>query len=355
MMFSCCHPRLAEDAQIALVLHILCGFGVSEVAAAFLSSEAAIREANLAREEGAGRIEAAVRPRATSDFRRAPVGRPPRAVSALQRGLPRRIRRIGGAGRAVSRGDAPDGAARRAPAGRDARRRTRWLRSCACTRRVCRRAWTLPGNLSSLFDQDRSRWDRALRRGRAAPARTRRPRAPTLTEYHVEAAIAAVHACAPRARGDRLAQIVALYDTLLTIRPSPVVALNRAIAVAQRDGPERGLQEIQAIAGRDRLAGYPFYFAALGELELRCERRDVARDHFRPPSRSRAARWNGGSWSSARTCADATGATRTVRCGRDPIDRLACLYGTELVPQRWVSFSSSPGVPSTHGMLVRYS
>ncbi len=58
------------------------------------------------------------------------------------------------------------------------------------------------------------------------------------------------------------------------------MALNRAIAVAQHEGPERGLQEIHAIAGRDRLAGYPFYFAALGELELRCDRHEVAREHF---------------------------------------------------------------------------
>ncbi|WP_437826040.1 hypothetical protein [Sorangium sp. So ce1153] len=67
----------------------------------------------------------------------------------------------------------------------------------------------------------------------------------------------------------------------MTIRPSPVVALNRAIAVAQHEGPERGLEEIAAIEGRDRLAAYPFYFAALGELELRRGQRDAAAQHFR--------------------------------------------------------------------------
>ena len=74
---------------------------------------------------------------------------------------------------------------------------------------------------------------------------------------------------------------MSLYDTLLEIRPSPVVALNRAIAVAQRDGPERGLEEIAAIADRGRLADYPFYHAALGELELRQGRGESARGHFR--------------------------------------------------------------------------
>ncbi len=67
----------------------------------------------------------------------------------------------------------------------------------------------------------------------------------------------------------------------MTIRPSPVVALNRAIAVAQNEGPERGLEEIRSITDRDRLAAYPFYPAALGELELRRGRHETAREHFR--------------------------------------------------------------------------
>src|SRR5262249_7422242 len=75
--------------------------------------------------------------------------------------------------------------------------------------------------------------------------------------------------------------IVSLYDMLMSVRPSPVVALNRAIAVAQQEGPERGLEAIGAIEDCDRLAGYPFYPAALGELELRHGRHNTARKHFR--------------------------------------------------------------------------
>ena len=74
---------------------------------------------------------------------------------------------------------------------------------------------------------------------------------------------------------------MSLYDTLMTIRPSPIVALNRAIAIAQTDGPERGLGEIRAIIDGDRLSTYPFYSAALGELELRLGRSEDAREHFR--------------------------------------------------------------------------
>ena len=102
-----------------------------------------------------------------------------------------------------------------------------------------------------------------------------------LTEYHVEAAIASVHSTASRSEDTNWENIVSFYDMLITIRPSPVVALNRAIAIAQRDGPECGLKEIDAIGDLDRLTTYPFYSAARGELELRCGRYQTARQHFR--------------------------------------------------------------------------
>ena len=102
-----------------------------------------------------------------------------------------------------------------------------------------------------------------------------------LTEYHVEAAIASIHARAARIDDTDWKTIVSLYDTLANIRPSPVVALNRAIAVAQLDGPKRGLEEISGITDCDRLAAYPFYFAAIGEMELQLGRSETAHDHFR--------------------------------------------------------------------------
>jgi RNA polymerase sigma-70 factor (ECF subfamily) len=101
-----------------------------------------------------------------------------------------------------------------------------------------------------------------------------------LTVYHVEAALASVHALAQRAEDTDWSAIIALYDSLMRINTSPIIALNRAIAIAQRDGPERGLDAMKAIVNLDRLAGYPFYPAALGELELRCGRGERAREHF---------------------------------------------------------------------------
>ena len=150
---------------------------------------------------------------------------------------------------------------------------------------MCLNAGRLParidaaGNLHPLFDQDRAAWDQQLvEEGLSFLEHS--AAGSDLSEYHVEAAIASVHATAPSVEETDWARIVSLYDALMTINPSPVVALNRAIAVAQLEGAERGLQEIEAIAGRDRLTSYPFYFATLGELQLRLQRNDCARDHF---------------------------------------------------------------------------
>ena len=102
-----------------------------------------------------------------------------------------------------------------------------------------------------------------------------------VTTYHLEAAIASIHATARSTEDTDWARIVGLYDRLMIIAPSPIVALNRAIAVAQHEGPERGLEEIRAIEGGDRLGRYPFYAAAIGELELRRGNREVAGEQFR--------------------------------------------------------------------------
>jgi RNA polymerase sigma-70 factor (ECF subfamily) len=137
----------------------------------------------------------------------------------------------------------------------------------------------LAGNLNALADQDRSHWDRALL---AEGLRLFESSASgdELSEYHVEAAIAAAHAGASELAATNWPQLVVLYDKLMSIAPSPVVALNRAIAIGERDGPEHGLQALHAIDDSSRLAHYPFYAAALGELELRRGDRTAARQHL---------------------------------------------------------------------------
>ena len=151
---------------------------------------------------------------------------------------------------------------------------------------MCLHAARLParldaaGDLTPFADQDRSRWDAGLvAEGLALLERSAAGR--QVSAYHLEATIAAAHAAAPSVERTDWGAIVSLYDRLMALAPSPVVALNRAIAMGQQDGAERGLEALRGIAGRDRLAGYPFYPAAMGELELRRGHREAAREHFR--------------------------------------------------------------------------
>ena len=130
-----------------------------------------------------------------------------------------------------------------------------------------------------LAEQDRSQFDQALA-DEGLRLLECSATGPELTDYHVEAAIAWVHTSAQRTEETDWAMIISLYDKLMAIRPSPIVALNRAIAIAQRDGPQRGLEEIHAIQDSERLANYPFYHAALGELEIGSGHLEDARDHF---------------------------------------------------------------------------
>jgi RNA polymerase sigma-70 factor (ECF subfamily) len=135
---------------------------------------------------------------------------------------------------------------------------------------------TPEGDIVLLEDQDRSRWDaRLIAEGRALVERalgTRR-----FGVYSIQAAIAAVHAGAPTAQATDWWRIVALYDALLAINPSPVVELNRAVAVAMRGGPAAGLALIDAVLGRGDLTGYHLAHAARADLLRRLGRRDEAR------------------------------------------------------------------------------
>jgi RNA polymerase sigma factor (sigma-70 family) len=279
MMFSCCHPRLPEEAQVALMLHILCGFSVNEIASAFVSTHAAIEKRITRAKKVLAASKRLFDVTAADDFSaRLPVVH--RALYLLfNEGY---------------HGASPESAVR-VELCREAMRLAAVLlehplgttpATYALAALMCLDAARLParvdasGNLSSLFDQDRSRWDQELV-VEGLKLLELSATGSELTEYHVEAAIASVHARALRAENTDWETIVSLYDTLMTIRPSPIVALNRAIAVAQKEGPERGLQEIGSITDRDRLAAYPFYSAALGELELRRGRHETAREHFR--------------------------------------------------------------------------
>jgi RNA polymerase sigma-70 factor (ECF subfamily) len=130
-----------------------------------------------------------------------------------------------------------------------------------------------------LEEQDRALWDREeIREGKETletALRMRRPGA-----YQIQAAIAALHSEAEQAGETDWPQIVALYDTLLAIHPTPVVALNRAVAVAMADGPERGLVLIEEIQRTAALEDYPYLHAARADLLRRLGRVDEARSAY---------------------------------------------------------------------------
>lgn len=277
MMFSCCDPHLSEESQVALILYLLCGFSVSEIANAFLSKRAAIEK----------RIERGKKALAASkrlfDLEDSEL---PSRLSAIQRALYLLFNE-------GYHGASPQ-AAVRAELCREAMRLASLLLdkpSLASpeTLALCALMWLnaarLParvdgdGELISLNDQNRALWDVTLI-AKGNEFLDRSATGSELSEFHVEAAIAWIHSSAARAEDTDWAKIVWLYDTLMKIRPTPVIALNRAIAVAQADDPERGIAEIHAIVHSDRLESYPFFPAALGELELRAGRSENARKHF---------------------------------------------------------------------------
>ena len=278
MMFSCCHPRVSEEGQVALVLHILCGFSVSEIASAFVSGQAAMEK----------RISRAKRTLASS--KKLFDITAPRDLASRLPVVHRALYLLFNEG---YHGASPESAVR-AELCREAMRLIALLRESSLTATpatyalsalMCLHAARLParldasGELRPFFEQDRSRWDGTLvAEGQLLLERS--AFGPDLTEYHVEAAIAWAHANAHGAEDTDWSMIVSLYDKMMAIRPSPVVALNRAIAIGQGEGPSRGLQELHAISNSERLVSYPFYHAALGEFEHRDGKNDAAAEHF---------------------------------------------------------------------------
>jgi predicted RNA polymerase sigma factor len=277
MMFTCCHPRLAEDVQVALVLHLLCALGVDEVASAFLVSPAAM-EKRLARGKKVLAESKHLFELTAADFL-------PR-LSAVQRALYLLFNEgyHGASAQAVVRGDLCREAIRlvrllvdHAPAATPATyalAALMWLLAARLPARIDE-----AGNLKDLFEQDRALWDEGLL-AEGTRLLEQSASGDLVTAYHVEAGIAGLHAAAADARETRWGEIVGLYDVLMKIRPSPVVALNRCMAIAQHEGPAKGLEAVRAIEDVSRLRAYPFYSAVLGELELRSGRTDAARKHF---------------------------------------------------------------------------
>jgi RNA polymerase sigma factor (sigma-70 family) len=278
MMFSCCYPRLAEEAQVMLILNILCGFGMDEVAAAFVTTYTAVEKRIPRAKKVLAGSKRLFDTQAPADFSA--------RLPAVQRALYLLFNEgyHGASAESAVRAELCQEAMRLAtlilehPLGATPS-------SYALSALMCLNKARLParldasGKLNSLFEQDRSLWDQKLV-GEGLRLLDLSATGSELSEYHVEAAIASIHATAPSMQATNWAEIVSLYDALMTIRPTPIIALNRAIAVGQRNGPESGLTELLAIADSERLSKYPFYHAAFAEFELQSGRPLVARERF---------------------------------------------------------------------------
>ncbi len=274
LFFTCCHPALAVEAQLALTLRCLAGLTTPEVARALLLPPAT----------AAQRIV-----RAKKKIRDARIPFRVPGADELPARLPAVLRvvyLVFTEGYAPSAGEAavrPDLAAEAVRLGRLLHRLLPDEPEVAGLLALmllvdARRAARAGDEVVLLDEQDRSRWDAAaIAEGRALVVRALPGRGP----YAVQAAIAALHCDAASVGTTDWPQVVALYDVLLRIAPSPVVALNRAVAVAKRDGPAAGLALLEALDGERALRGHHLLPAARADLLRRLGRYPEAADAYR--------------------------------------------------------------------------
>jgi RNA polymerase sigma-70 factor, ECF subfamily len=276
LIFTCCHPALAPDAQVALTLREVCGLTTEEIARAFLTPAPTLAQRIV---------------RAKTKIRQARIPyRVPDAAELPDRlgAVLRVIYLVFNEGYAASSG----GTLTRHDLSGEAIRLGRLL--CELlpepeaagllalmllhdSRRAARTS--ADGELILLDDQDRSLWNRdQIAEGLRLVERALTPR--QFGAYAIQAAIAAVHAGAPDAAATDWQQIVGLYDLLIRAAPSPVIELNRGVAVAMRDGPEAGLAVVDAILGRGDLLEYRFAHAARADLCRRLGRTGEARASY---------------------------------------------------------------------------
>ena len=270
LVFTCCHPSLAEEARIALTLREVCGLATEAIAAGFLVATPTLAQRIV---RAKAKIAAARIPYEVP----APAERPERLASVLR--VVYLVFTEGQGAHAVDLADEAIRLARLLHALLPDEPEVTGLLALLLLHDARRVARTSPaGELVPLEEQDRARWSRdAIDEGcaLAEAALTRRG----FGAYALQAAIAAVHAEAPSAAATDWPQIVGLYDALLRVEPSPVIALNRAVAVAMRDGPEAGLALVEPLL--PALPGYHAAPAAAAELCRRAGRLEEAAAHYR--------------------------------------------------------------------------
>ena len=276
LIFTCCHPALSPEAQAALTLREVCGLTTEEIARAFLTSPSTIAQRIV-------RAKAKIRDANIPYVVPAAGYLPERLQSVL-----RVVYLIFNEGYSASSGDSLTRADLSGEAIRLGRLLVELLPEPEAigllalmllqeSRRPARSAAN--GDLILLEDQDRSRWNREqIAEGQTYLGRS--VASGRIGPYTVQAAIGAVHAEAATAAATEWNRIVGWYDVLLQLEPSPVIELNRAVAVAMRDGPAVGLAIIDALLARDELADYHLAHAARADLCRRLGKTAEARDSY---------------------------------------------------------------------------
>lgn len=278
MMFVCCHPVISQEDQVALALKTLCGFSPAEIARGFLTSEAAIakrltrakqriREAGVAfeipaGEELAGRLDAVLQSLYLlfNEGYKASIG-----DSLIREDLCEEAIRLTTLLAEHAAGNQP--------------------KTHALLALMLLNTARLParldgeGNLLRLQEQDRTRWDRPMMaRGMMRLAQSAAGN--ELSEYHLQAGISACHCAAKDYESTDWRQILSLYDRLTEFDHSPVVALNRAVACAEVNGPQAGIDAVRAIPNLQALESYYLLHAVLGEFESRLNHAPAAAGRF---------------------------------------------------------------------------
>jgi RNA polymerase sigma-70 factor (ECF subfamily) len=274
LVFTCCHPALAPDAQVALTLREVCGLTTGEIAHAFLAQESALAQRIV---------------RAKTKIRDAKIPYEVPGKAELAERLEAVLRVVylvfnegysASSGESVTRADLSEEAIRlgRLLVELLPEAEAMGLLALMLLQESRRAARSRPdGELVLLEDQDRSLWDKALI-AEGVELTTRALRTRMFGPYCLQAAIAAVHAEAPRASETDWSEIIGLYDALSRLDASPVIQLNRAVAVAMRDGAAAGLALVDALMGE--LRGYHLAHAVRADLLRRLGRKPEAAESY---------------------------------------------------------------------------
>ena len=278
LMFVCCHPQIPAEAQVALALKTLCGFSVTEIARAFLTTDAAVAKRLTRAKQKIAEAKIPFEIPSGAELARRLDGVLQSLYLLFNEGYK------AAAGDKLVREDICAEAIRLAdllakhPAGNQPETHALLALMLLNAARIPARV-DEEGNLLRLREQDRSKWNRPMiARGMFHLAQS--AAGGEISEYHLQAGISACHCAAKDYASTDWRQILSLYDRMLEFDASPVIALNRAVALAEASGPQAGIDAVNAIPDLKSLESYYLLHAVLGDFEWQLNRLPIAAAHF---------------------------------------------------------------------------